>query len=52
MSLNLNLLCDLAIMILSGMFFGRMAKHLRLPNVTGYLIAGHKEERAIIDTRL
>ena len=40
MSLNLNLLCDLAIMILSGMFFGRMAKHLRLPNVTGYLIAG------------
>lgn len=40
MSLNLNLLCDLAIMILSGMFFGRMAKHLHLPNVTGYLVAG------------
>ncbi len=36
----LNLLTDLAIMIFSGMFFGRMAKHLRLPNVTGYLVAG------------
>ena len=40
MSFHLNLLCDLAIMILAGMFFGRMAKHLHLPNVTGYLVAG------------
>lgn len=36
----LNTLTDLAIMIFAGMFFGRMVKHLRLPNVTGYLIAG------------
>ena len=36
----LNTLLDLAIMIFAGMFFGRMAKHLHLPNVTGYLIAG------------
>ncbi len=36
----LNTLNDLAIMIFAGMFFGRMAKHLRLPNVTGYLVAG------------
>ena len=36
----LNTLTDLAIMILAGMFCGRMAKHIRLPNVTGYLVAG------------
>lgn len=36
----LNTLTDLAIMIFAGMFCGRMAKHLRLPNVTGYLVAG------------
>ena len=38
--MTLNTLIDLAIMIFAGMFFGRMAKHLHLPNVTGYLIAG------------
>ena len=36
----LNTLTDLAIMIFAGMFCGRIAKHLRLPNVTGYLVAG------------
>ena len=36
----LNTLTDLAIMIFAGMFCGRMVKHIRLPNVTGYLIAG------------
>lgn len=36
----LNTLTDLALMIFAGMFCGRMAKHLRLPNVTGYLVAG------------
>ena len=36
----LNTLTDLAIMIFAGMFCGRMVKHVRLPNVTGYLIAG------------
>ena len=38
--MTLNTLLNLAIMIFSGMFCGRMAKHLRLPNVTGYLVAG------------
>ena len=38
--MTLNTLLDLAIMIFFGMFCGRMAKHLRLPNVTGYLVAG------------
>ena len=36
----LNTLLDLSLMIFAGMFCGRMVKHLRLPNVTGYLIAG------------
>ena len=35
-----NTLLDLALMIFAGMFCGRMVKHIRLPNVTGYLIAG------------
>lgn len=30
----------LAIILLSGLFFGRMVKHIKLPNVTGYLLAG------------
>ncbi len=38
--MTLNMLLDLAIMVFAGMFCGRMAKHLRLPNVTGYLVAG------------
>lgn len=38
--MTLNTLLDLAIMIFAGMFCGRMAKHIRLPNVTGYLVAG------------
>ncbi len=36
----MNIFLDLAIMIFAGMLFGRIAKHLRLPNVTGYLVAG------------
>ncbi|MBC8532273.1 cation:proton antiporter [Gehongia tenuis] len=35
-----NTLFYLAIILFSGLFFGRMVKHLKLPNVTGYLIAG------------
>ena len=35
-----NTLTDLALMIFAGMFCGRMVKHIKLPNVTGYLIAG------------
>lgn len=38
--MTLNTLIDLAIMIFAGMFCGRMAKHVHLPNVTGYLVAG------------
>ena len=38
--MTLNTLSDLALMIFAGMFLGRMAKHLKLPNVTGYLVAG------------
>ena len=36
----MNTATNLAIMIFAGMFLGRMAKHLKLPNVTGYLVAG------------
>ena len=36
----LNTFTDLALMIFTGMFCGRMVKHIKLPNVTGYLIAG------------
>ncbi|MBO4896769.1 MAG: cation:proton antiporter [Clostridia bacterium] len=36
----LNTYMYLALMILFGMFFGRMAKHVGLPNVTGYLVGG------------
>jgi len=38
--MTLNTLLDLGIMIFAGMFMGRMGKHIKLPNVTGYLIAG------------
>ena len=40
MTPDLNVLANLGIMVLSGIFMGRLMKHLRLPNVTGYLIAG------------
>ncbi len=36
----MNTLLTLAVMIFAGMAFGRLAKHLHLPNVTGYLVAG------------
>lgn len=35
-----NTFIYLALMIFFGMFMGRMAKHIHLPNVTGYLVAG------------
>lgn len=35
-----NTLLSLAVMIFSGMLCGRLVKHIKLPNVTGYLIAG------------
>lgn len=38
--MQLHTLLILAIMIFAGMAFGRLAKRVKLPNVTGYLIAG------------
>ena len=40
MNFSLNTLLQLGLMILFGIFMGRMAKHIKLPNVTGYLLAG------------
>ncbi len=39
-SSQFGLFIRLAMMIFVGMFFGRLAKHCKLPNVTGYLIGG------------
>lgn len=38
--MSLSVFLTLAVMIFCGMAFGRFAKHLHLPNVTGYLVAG------------
>ncbi len=35
-----KIIIETAIMLLSGLFCGRLAKFLKFPNVTGYLIAG------------
>lgn len=35
-----SVLFYLGIVLLGGLFFGRLVKHIKLPNVTGYLIAG------------
>ena len=36
----MNLLFYLAVMLFAGLLFGRLLKLVKLPNVTGYLIAG------------
>lgn len=36
----MNILFYLALILFSGLFFGRAVKMIKLPNVTGYLIAG------------
>lgn len=38
--MELNTLIYLSILLLGGLFFGRLVKHVKLPNVTGYLIGG------------
>lgn len=38
--ISLNTFTNLAIMIFAGMALGRLVKLIKLPNVTGYLIAG------------
>ncbi|MFA7659600.1 MAG: cation:proton antiporter, partial [Anaerovoracaceae bacterium] len=35
-----NMLMYLAILLLAGLLFGRLVKQIKLPNVTGYLLAG------------
>lgn len=37
---TLNTFADLALMIFAGMAMGRLVKKIKLPNVTGYLLAG------------
>jgi Kef-type K+ transport system membrane component KefB len=38
--LQMNTLIYLSILLLAGLLFGRLVKQIKLPNVTGYLIAG------------
>lgn len=38
--MQLNTLFYLALILFAGLIFGRVVKQIRLPNVTGYLIAG------------
>lgn len=38
--MDINIIFETALILLSGILFGRLAKFVRLPNVTGYLIAG------------
>ena len=40
MNISLNVLTNLGIMILTGIFMGRLMKFLGFPNVTGYLLGG------------
>lgn len=35
-----TIIFDVSIVMLCGLVFGRLVKHLKMPNVTGYLIAG------------
>ncbi|WP_458863609.1 cation:proton antiporter [Acidaminobacterium chupaoyuni] len=38
--MKLSILFYLGLLLLAGLFGGRMVKHVKLPNVTGYLLAG------------
>lgn len=38
--MELSILFYAAVVIAAGLFFGKMAKYLHLPNVTGYLVGG------------
>ena len=38
--MEMNILWYIALMLAGGLAFGRLAKLVRLPNVTGYLVAG------------
>lgn len=38
--MEIKTLATVALMMISGLLFGRLCKFIKLPNVTGYLIAG------------
>lgn len=38
--MSVNIFFYLALMLFSGLLFGRLVKFIKLPNVTGYLVAG------------
>ncbi|MEG1887843.1 MAG: cation:proton antiporter, partial [Oscillospiraceae bacterium] len=38
--MQLNIMLYIAIILISGLLFGRLAKLVRLPNVTGYIVVG------------
>jgi len=38
--LESNIIFEVALMMLAGLVFGRLGKFIKLPNVTGYLVAG------------
>ena len=40
MELSNTILFQIALIMAAGLLFGRLAKLVRMPNVTGYLIAG------------
>jgi len=40
MNLEFGIIFYLAVVVLSGLIFGKFAKYAKLPNVTGYLVAG------------
>jgi len=40
MTVENNIIFEVALMLFAGLVFGRLAKFVKLPNVTGYLVAG------------
>lgn len=38
--MNYEIIFDIAIMMVGGLLLGRLGKYVKLPNVTGYLVAG------------
>jgi len=40
LELDSKIIIEVAVMLICGLAFGRLAKHAKMPNVTGYLIAG------------
>jgi len=38
--LEAKLIIEIAVMLFAGLLLGRLAKQFKMPNVTGYLIAG------------